>query len=602
MAQLRRVPRGGTSEAPVTAEGVRRLLGFVRPYRRRMLLAGLFFTLSSLVFLGLPWGVRHIVDSVLVRRDPTLLDVVTGALVLLLVVQAVFGYFQTYLLSYVGERVVADIRAALFGHMARLPLSYFNERKTGELMSRVTSDATLIQTSVTNNLLSVFSQAVVLVGGVVIMLLTDWRLSLVIVAVLPPIALFGRFFGGRLRSISRQTQEALGEANAILEETLSGVRVVKAFGRESYEAERYGGNIEKAFHIALRRASLRAVFVPTITLLGFAAVTVVLWYGGRQVLSGRLTPGELISMLVYMLLIIAPIGSLTTVYSQLAEALGAAERIFEVLDTEPEVLERPGALSLPRVRGSVELRNVSFAYAGGRTVLHDVSLRAEPGEVVALVGRSGAGNTTLVNLIPRFYEPQAGEILLDGYHVENLSLETLRSHISLVPQETVLFGASARENIAYGRLDTSPEAIEAAARAANAHEFIMRLPDGYDTLVGERGVKLSAGQRQRIAIARALLRNSKVLILDEATAALDNESEALVQEALGRLMRNRTTLVIAHRLSTVERADRIVVLDAGRVIEQGTHDELLGREGLYYRLYTRSFFSAAPTGQPLPTL
>lgn len=585
----------------MTARGLFRLLGFVRPYLGRMLLAAVFLTLSSLVLLALPWGIRNIVDAALVRRDASLLNLVTLGLVGILLLQTVFGFAQTYLLGYVGERVVADVRKAVYGHLTRLPLGYFNEQRTGELMSRVTNDATLVQTNVTNNLPGVLGQLVVLVGGVAVMLWTDWRLSLAIVATLVPIALFGRFFGGRLRRISNRTQAELGNANTVLEETLAGVRVVKAFGREGYEAGRFGTAVDRAFEMALKRARVRAVFVPVITLLGFASVTFVLWYGGRQVLGGRLSPGELISMLVYMLLIIAPIGTLTTLYSQLAEALGAAERIFEVLDTPTEPVGRAGLPALPRLRGAVELRSVSFAYSGGPPVLRDVSLAAAPGEVVALVGPSGAGKTTLVNLIPRFYEPQRGEVLMDGHPVGNYSIESLRAQISIVPQETLLFGASVRENIAYGKLDASDEEIREAARAANADNFIRLLPDGYETLVGERGVKLSAGQRQRIAIARALLRDGRVLILDEATAALDNESEALVQDALERLMSERTTLVIAHRLSTVERADRILVLDAGRIVEQGTHRELLDLEGLYYRLYTRSFFSAGDTAPSLVT-
>ncbi|MDQ3327186.1 MAG: ABC transporter transmembrane domain-containing protein, partial [Chloroflexota bacterium] len=410
---VRRVQRSGTPQSQVTLSGLWRLLGFVRPYGRQLALAGVFLTLSSLVFLALPWGVRNIIDSALVERDAGQLNLVTGALVGILVLQTLFGFAQTYLLSSVGERVVADVRKSLYGHMSQLPLAYLNDRRTGELMSRITNDATLLQSNVTNNLPGVLGQAVVLVGAIAIMLWTDWRLSLAIVLTLVPIALFGRVFGGRLRRLSNQTQAELGDANAVLEETLAGVRVVKAYGREGYEAGRFGAAVDRAFHTALRRARVRAVFVPVITLLGFGAVTFVLWYGGREVLAGRLSPGALVSMLVYMLLIIGPIGTLTTLYSQLAEALGAAERIFEVLDEPIEPLDIAGGVALGQVHGKIELCEVRFSYAGGVDVLHDVTLTAEPGEVVAIVGPSGAGKTTLVNLIPRFYEPQDGQVRLD---------------------------------------------------------------------------------------------------------------------------------------------------------------------------------------------
>ncbi len=592
MIQLRRVRRSGEAEGRVTTHGVLQLLGLVRPHARRLVLAAVVLALSSLVLLALPWGVRRIIDAALVRGSTRYLDVVAIGLLGVLLLQSLLGYAQTYLLGVVGERVVADVRRYLYDHMTRMPLGYYNDQRTGELMSRITNDATLLQSNVTNNLPGVLGQIVILVGGVAVMLWTDWRLSLAIVATLLPIAMFGRVFGSRLRRISRETQEQLGQANAVLEETLSGVRVVKAFGREGYESVRFGAAVERAFETALKRVRVRALFVPTMTFLGFAAVTFVLWYGGRQVLEASLTVGELISMLVYMLLIIAPIGTLATLYSQLAEAMGAAERIFEVLDSPSEPLQAARATTLPPIEGAVSLRSVSFAYQGSAPVLHDINLEVAPGEVVALVGPSGAGKTTLVNLIPRFYEPQRGEILLDGRPIRDVSLESLRGQISLVPQETLLFSASVAENIRYGRLDATDAEVEEAARMANAHGFVQLLPDGYQTLVGERGLKLSAGQRQRVAIARALLRNSRLLILDEATAALDNESEALVQDALERLISNRTTLVIAHRLSTVERADRIVVLESGRVVEAGSHHQLLDLEGLYYRLYTRSFFSA----------
>jgi len=458
-------------------------------------------------------------------------------------------------------------------------------------MSRVTADTTLVQTVITNNLLSLVQQLFTLVAVVVVVLITDWRLALVAFAVAPLLVVTGLLVGRRTRELSRQAQEQLAEASTVLEETLSAVRVVKAFGREGYEMERYAGAVGRSFGITIAAARLRSLFEAVMTTAGFAAVAVVLWFGGREVLAHRLTPGGLISFLFYLLLLIGPLQSLASLYNEFQQALGGATRIFELLDTAPEVVDAPDAHALPPVRGHVAVRDLSFAYsADGPTVLDGVTLTALPGQTVALVGPSGAGKTTLVSLLPRFYEPTSGCIEIDGRDIAGVTVESLRAVMAIVPQEPALFGGTMRENIAYGRggLEGASDAeVERAARAANAHEFIAALPDGYDAVVGERGVKLSGGQRQRIAIARAILKDPRLLILDEATSALDNRSEGLVQEALERLMVGRTTIVIAHRLTTVERADKIVVLDGGRVVEEGAHAELLARGGLYQRLYTR---------------
>ncbi len=406
--------------------------------------------------------------------------------------------------------------------------------------------------------------------------------------VTPLIALTAAAFGRRLTRIARKVQEELGNATTVLEETLANVRVVQAFTREPHEIARYGGLVEQVFRLTLGRIRLRASLVTLMTFLTFGAITIVLWFGGREVLAGHLTPGGLISFLFYIFLIAGPLGTLTNLYGQAQEAMGAAGRVFEVLDTAPGIADLVDAHPLPLLRESLELEDVHFAYIPEREVLRGVSFRVEAGRMTALVGPSGAGKTTIASLIPRFYEPTGGRILIDGMDIRQGTLESLRGQIALVPQEPVLFGISVRENIAYGRLDAPESEIIAAAEAANAHQFILKLPEGYDSLVGERGVKLSGGQRQRVAIARAILRDPRILILDEATSSLDNESERLVQEALERLMAGRTTLVIAHRLSTILRADLIAVLDEGQIVESGTHRSLLAAEGLYHRLYTQA--------------
>jgi len=569
----------------------RRLLALSRPHLWRLALAGLCLLVSSASFLAIPYVIRPLIDSVFVHHDAAALDRVTLTLVGVVVVTAAFGYGRGYLLAYTGTRIVSDLRVRLYTHLQGLSLSFYDERRTGEIMSRVTADTTLVQTVITNNLLSLVQQVFTLAVVVVIVLVTDWRLALLALAVAPLLVVMGLLVGRRTRALSKQAQEQLAEASTVLEETLSATRVVKAFGRERYELERYAGAVGRSFSITVSAARLRALFEAVMTTAGFAAVAVVLWFGGHEVLAHRLTPGGLISFLFYLMLLIGPLQSLASLYNEFQQALGGAARIFELLDTRPAIVDAPGAYALPAVRGHLEIRGLSFAYGAdgrmGAVVLDEINVTAAPGQVVALVGPSGAGKTTLVSLLPRFYDLTAGRITIDGHDITGVTQESLRAVMAIVPQEPTLFGGTVRENIAYGRAGATGDEVERAARAANAHAFIAALPDGYDAVVGERGVKLSGGQRQRIAIARAILKDPRLLILDEATSALDNHSEALVQEALERLMAGRTTIVIAHRLTTVERADKIVVLDRGRVVEEGTHADLLARGGLYQRLYTR---------------
>ena len=583
----------------------RRLLAFVKPYWKLLAWAGLILIINSLLGLALPLVVRAIVDTALVQANLRMLNRVTELLVLLFIAQAVLGFGQRYLLGWIGERVVANLRKTLYAHLHTMPLRFFANTRVGELVSRLGNDVMTIQEAVTSTLLSLLSQIVTFVGGVVIIFMMAWRLTLLMLAVVPP-AIIGMILLGRIvRRISKQVQDTLADVTATAEEALGGVRIVKSFAREPYEVARYGNGVERLFNIALKRVKIRAILGPIIGLLAFGAIVIVLWFGSQEVIRGQMTPGELVSFLMYTMMVASPIGAFTGLYSQFQQAIGASERVFEMLDTPPEMQDEPSALALPPIKGLVRFENVRFDYADSdqsHEVLQDVNLTAEPGQVVALVGASGAGKTTLVNLIPRFYDPTAGRILIDSYDIHHVQIRSLREQIGIVPQETALFSGSVRDNIAYGKLEATQTEIEAAAQAANAHDFILELPQGYNTLVGERGVKLSGGQRQRIAIARAILKNPRILILDEATSSLDTESEQAVQEALERLMRDRTTFVIAHRLSTITNADWIVVLDKGRVVEQGTHTALLTHaEGLYRRMYALQFrWEEEATPAPTP--
>jgi ATP-binding cassette, subfamily B, bacterial MsbA len=568
-----------------------RLFSYARPYKGRLAVALASLVIASMLGLTFPQVVRLIIDAAFRERDPAKLNRFAVMLVGLFAFQAAFSFLRTYLLSYVGERVVADVRIQLYSHLTSLPVSFFAGQRVGELTSRLSSDVSVIQTVTTGSLTELLRQSLVLVGGVSIIAYTSPRLTLVMLAVVPLVVLSSTFYGRYVRRISTRVQDRIADSTAVLEETLSAIRIVQSFVREEYERHRYGERIREALGVAVKRALASGGFIGFIILVVYSGIVVVLWYGSRMVLRNELTPGQLIAFVLYTFVVGGSIGGMSELYGQFQQALGASRRVFELLDTRPEITDPENPVSLGRVAGRVELINVSFNYPDERDVkvLEGVNIDAAPGEIIALVGPSGGGKSTLVSLIPRFYDVTSGAIHVDGHDVRSVRLAELRQAIGVVPQETILFGGTVRENIAYGRLDAGEEEIETAARAAHAHEFITEFPAGYQTLVGEKGIKLSGGQRQRIAIARALLKNPAILILDEATSSLDSESERLVQDALETLMEGRTTFVIAHRLSTVRRADRIIVLDRGRVVEEGTHSQLIANGGLYKQLHDIQF-------------
>ncbi len=569
-----------------------RLWPRVRPYRGILLLATLALVGSSALGLAFPMVVKYLLDAAFVNHDRALLDRIALGLVALFTVQAGLNYVQAYFLSVAGERSVAGLRRDLFARLIQMPPGFFAERRTGELTSRLTVDVGLLQSVLSHQVSEISRQVLSLAGGVVLLTYLQPRLTLTALAVAPLVVGSALVFGKRLRNITTGVQDQVAEATAVAEEAFSQIRTVQSFVQEPAERARYAERVAASVRTALRRAKVRGVFFGVLTFSTFAGIVFVLWQGGLLVLDGKLTAGSLVSFLLYTVTIAASIGALASSFSAYQEAVGAAERVFEILEMRPEIADpaEPEFLATP-VGGRVEFEDVSFRYARGEETwtLEEVTLRVAPGEIVALVGPSGGGKTTLVSLLSRFWDVDRGRIRLDGHDVRAIRLAELRGSIGIVPQEPALFSGSVRENIAYARPGASAPEVEAAARAAHAHEFIERLPQGYDTLVGERGVKLSGGQRQRVAIARAILKDPAVLVLDEATSNLDTESERLIADALEKLLVGRTTLIIAHRLSTVRRADRLVVLDRGRIVEEGSHTELLARGGLYARLYQRQF-------------
>lgn len=566
-----------------------RLINYIRPYLPRVSAAILCIILAAGANLYVPWILKDVIDEVLTAKDMVMLNSIAIGIIVVYLLRGIFFYGQTYLMSFVGQKVIIDIREAIYRHLQKLSLSYYEKRQTGAIMSYITNDVAALQGALVDSMIEMVTEAMTLIGSMGAMFYIHWKLSLLTFITLPLVAHTINIFGKKLRTASSFMQGKAADITSVLQESISAVRVIKSFVREDYEIERFNKENYYNFRAQMKTAQLMATLTPVIEFLAAIGVTVIIWYGGREVINGNLTAGSLIAFLIYVVNISNPIKRLSRVYGNIQRALAAAERVFAVLDTEPEIQDTASAVKLPSIQGHVVFHHVDFEYKPGEPVLSQINLEARPGQMVAIVGPSGAGKTTIVNLIPRFYDPTGGQISIDSFDIRQVTMDSLREQIGIVPQETVLFNGSIYENILYGKLDASPEEIIAAAKAANAHSFIEDLPEGYDTQIGERGAKLSGGQRQRIAIARAILKNPRVLILDEATSALDTESEKLVQEALDKLMIGRTSFVIAHRLSTVQRADVILVMEHGRICERGTHDELLALGGLYSKLYQVQF-------------
>jgi len=565
-----------------------RLLQYVKPFWPRFVLAGAAMLAVSGITALLAYLVKPVLDEVFVAKNLDMLYKLPALVVGLYFVQGVCAFTHYYQMNYIGQVTVTRLREELFTHLQRQPQAFFDHQATGVLTSRLIYDVIYLQESVSRVVTSLLKDSFTIVGLTAVIFYREWRLALLAMVVVPLAGALVVYFGRRLRRLSFRSQTAIGELTAMLQENLTGQRIVKAFVREEFEERRFHRANQEYLRLRLKQSTIRGLSSPVMEFLGALGMAAIILYGGYNVIQGYSTPGTFFSFLAALLMLYAPIKGLSQAHNAVQEGLSAAQRVFSLLDLPPAIVDQPGAVDLPPFRQEIRYSRVSFAY-DDREVLTDIDLVVRRGEMVALVGQSGAGKTTLLNLLPRFYEVSRGAIFIDGRDIREVTLKSLREQIGVVTQQTILFNDTVRFNVAYGRLDASEEDILAALRAAHAYDFVMALPQGLDTIIGEQGVRLSGGERQRLAIARALLKDPPILILDEATSSLDSESEREVQQALDHLISGRTTLVIAHRLSTVQNADRILVLDSGRLVEMGSHAELLAQDGLYKKLYAMQF-------------
>lgn len=566
----------------------KRLLRLGRPYTLRFLIAMFCMLIVGATTSSQAVLVKPVLDDIFLAKNPSALKWLPIAVVVIFLVKGTCTYIQAVLMNYIGLRIVTDMRNKLYEQIQKQSLSFFAQHPTGLLMSRITNDVASIQNSASDVVTSIFKDTFTIISLVGVIFYTDWKLAFVAMIIFPltiyPISKFGR----KIRKVTTSTQISMATLSSLLQETISGTRIVKAFGMEKYENKRFAEENERYFKLNMKSATVKALSHPLMEFIGGLGVAAVIFYGGYNVVKGNSTPGTFFSFLAAVLMLYEPIKRLTQVNNTINQGIAGAERVFNIIDLASDIEDKPGAKELPSIRQSIDLENVTFRYEK-TPVLKNIQLSIKAGEVIAFVGMSGGGKTSLVNLIPRFYDVSEGRILIDGYDIRDVTMQSLRRQISIVTQQTILFNDTVRNNIAYGSFEKSDEDIIKAAKAANAHDFIMKMPKEYDTNIGELGTKISGGEKQRLSIARAILKNAPILILDEATSSLDTEAELEVQEALNNLMQGRTTLVIAHRLSTIRNADRIIVLVNGKIVEQGDHEALMLKQGEYFRLYNLQF-------------
>lgn len=569
-------------------DGYKRLLSYLKPYKKLLILSVFFMVLVSLSNLVVPWIIKDVIDRVLENKDLGMLYIIIVAILATFFIRALTTFGHRYLMGYIGQAVIMDIRNALYHHLQRLSIAYYDRRRTGDIMSNLTNDITALQTAIVTDFIALVQESAIFIGSFGSMIYLQWKLTVLCLIIVPLVSYVIKFFGKKLHNSGKDVQETLADVTSMLQETIQGVRIVRSFNRGAYEEKRFQKINKLSFTAAVRAIRQQSQMTPFVEFLAAIAVCTIIWYGGVSVIDGVMSTGELIAFLIYAINLANPTRRVAESVGNIQKSLAAADRVFSILDEQPEIQNRKDAKDIEVKVGRVEARHVSFSYEMGNPVLTDLNFVAEPGQTIALVGPSGSGKTTIANLLPRFYDVTGGGIYIDGVDIRDSTISSLREHIGLVPQDTLLFNTTIKENILYGRLDATDKEVWEAVKAANAEKFIRGLPNGIETKVGDRGLVLSGGQRQRIAIARAILKDPAILILDEATSALDTESEKIVQDALEKLMVGRTSFVIAHRLSTVKNADQIFVLNNGYIEEYGTHDELMREGGLYYELYTMS--------------
>lgn len=566
----------------------KRLLNLGRPYSVRFLISMLCMVIAGALTSSQAVLVKPVLDDIFLAKNPASLKWLPLAVVLIFLVKGVCNYIQTVLMNFIGLRIVTDLRNRLYEQIQKQSLSFFAQHPTGLLMSRITNDVASIQNAVSDVVTSIVKDSFTIVALICVIFYTDWKLAFIAMVIFPltiyPISQFGK----KIRKVTTSTQITMATLSSLLQETISGTRIVKAFGMEKYENKRFAGENERFFKLNMKAVSVKALSHPLMEFLGGLGIAAVIFYGGYNVLEGNSTPGTFFSFLTAVLMLYEPVKRLTNVNNTINQGIAGAERVFSIIDLVPDIEDKPDAVDLPPIQHGIDIENVTFRYEK-TPVLKNIRLSIKAGEVVAFVGMSGGGKTSLVNLIPRFYDVSAGRVLIDGFDIRDVSMQSLRRQIAIVTQQTILFNDTVKNNIAYGSFEKSDDDIISAAKAANAHDFIMRMPNGYDTNIGELGTKISGGEKQRLSIARAILKNAPILILDEATSSLDTEAEIEVQEALDNLMKGKTTLMIAHRLSTIRNADRIIVLVNGEIVEQGDHETLMQKQGEYFRLYNLQF-------------